>query len=78
MTRTYRWERDAAPNTYLPFGAGARRCIGEEFAWMELSIVLSTVAAAWRFELDPSTRIAMQPLVTLRPKFPVTVIPRKR
>jgi cytochrome P450 len=73
-----RWERDAAPNTYLPFGAGSRRCIGEEFAWMELSIVLSTVAAAWRLELDPSTRIAMQPLVTLRPKYPVTVIPRRR
>lgn len=29
-----------ADSTYLPFGAGRHRCIGEQFAYMQLSIVL--------------------------------------
>lgn len=29
-----------ADSTYLPFGAGRHRCIGEQFAYLQLSIVL--------------------------------------
>jgi cytochrome P450 len=54
---------------YFPFGGGTRQCIGEQFAWMEAVLVLATIARRWRLELDPSQRIVLQPLVTLRSRY---------
>jgi cytochrome P450 len=59
------------PFSYVPFGGGARRCIGEEFALRETAIVLSTLLAPYRFELQPGARVDIAPLVTLRPAGPV-------
>ena len=39
------------PFAYFPFGGGARRCIGDGFAWMELMLVAATVLQKWRFEV---------------------------
>ena len=55
--------------TYFPFGAGARQCIGESFAWMEGVLILATLAQKWKLRLDPGHRIEPQPLITLRPKY---------
>jgi len=55
--------------TYFPFGAGARQCIGESFAWMEGVLILSTLAQRWRLQLVPRHRVEPQPLITLRPKY---------
>jgi cytochrome P450 len=54
------------PGAYFPFGAGARRCIGESFAWMEMVLVLSTLAQRWRLRLVPGHPVVAQPVVTLR------------
>ena len=62
---------DPAPFSYVPFGGGARRCIGEEFALRETAIVLSALLARYRFELQPGARVEIAPLVTLRPAGPV-------
>jgi len=59
------------PFSYVPFGGGARRCIGEEFALRETAIVLSTLLARYRFELQPGSRVDIAALVTLRPAGPV-------
>jgi cytochrome P450 len=59
------------PFAYVPFGGGARRCIGEEFALREGTIVLETLVSRFRFALEGSARTEIAPLVTLRPAGPV-------
>ncbi len=66
------------PFAYVPFGGGARRCIGEEFALHEMGIVLETLLRRYRFETAPGARVETAPLVTLRPAGPVRVIARTR
>ncbi|MFJ9539664.1 cytochrome P450 [Streptomyces sp. NPDC101225] len=65
-----RWETDGAADTrgsFLAFGDGRRKCIGENFAWVELQIVLATVLQAWpRFEVtSPPPRA--QAVITVEP-----------
>jgi cytochrome P450 len=68
------------PFAYVPFGGGARRCIGEEFAWGELALLLAAFARAYRFERTSSEPVGTSPLVTLRPDGPVWMraLPRER
>jgi len=66
------------PFAYVPFGGGARRCIGEEFALHETAIVLQALLQRYRFETAPGARVETAPLVTLRPAGPVRVIARTR
>ncbi|WP_067651227.1 cytochrome P450 [Nocardia harenae] len=40
-----------APNTWLPFGGGARRCVGAGFALMEGTVVLRAVLTRYRLTL---------------------------
>ena len=63
---------------YFPFGGGPRQCIGESFAWMELVLVVATIAQQWKLRLVPGHPVVPQPLVTLRTKhgMRMTVIPR--
>ena len=75
QARTFRLDRwteeaiEARPrHAFLPFGGGPRMCIGEGFAWMEAELLIATIAQRWRFELDPTQTVALQPVVTLRPR----------
>ncbi|MFI0999902.1 cytochrome P450 [Streptomyces galbus] len=56
--------QDAA---YLPFGTGARGCVGETFAWQELHVLLAAVAQEWRLTLQPGTRPRAAAHTTLHP-----------
>ncbi len=53
---------------YFPFGGGARQCIGEQFALMELVLLTATIAQRWRLRLVPNHPVVPQPLITLRAK----------
>jgi cytochrome P450 len=53
---------------YLPFGAGRRLCLGEDFAWMQGVLVLAAVARRFRLLLAPGQTIEPEPNVTLRPR----------
>jgi cytochrome P450 len=63
---------------YFPFGGGARQCIGEPFAWMEGVLILATLAQRWRLRLVPGHRVVPQPLITLRPRYGMRMVPERR
>jgi cytochrome P450 len=70
--RPERWSpafRESLPKfAYFPFGGGPRLCIGEGFAWMEVSLLIATLAQRWRFRLTSETNAVPQPGITLRPR----------
>jgi cytochrome P450 len=59
---------------YFPFGGGTRVCIGEQFAWMEGMLILATIAQRWQLRHEPGHEVALEPLVTLRPKYGMRMI----
>ena len=63
---------------YFPFGGGPRRCIGESFAWMELVLVVATIAQQWTLGLVPGHPVELQPVVTLRTKHGMKMTPARR
>jgi cytochrome P450 len=54
---------------YLPFGAGPRQCIGNQFALIEAQLTIATLAQRFRMRLVPGHRVEPWPLITLRPRF---------
>jgi cytochrome P450 len=58
---------------YLPFGGGPRTCIGNQFALMEMAVVLATVAQRCRLELSPGFELVLDPAVTMRPKHGISM-----
>jgi cytochrome P450 len=61
-------EKQLPRGAYLPFGAGPRICIGNHFALMEGHVLLATIAQRLRFDRTTDAPVALEPLVTLRPK----------
>lgn len=53
---------------YFPFGAGPRSCIGEHFARVVMSHVVTTIARSWRFRPTRPRLPALRSLLTLKPR----------
>ncbi|MEU0403754.1 cytochrome P450 [Streptomyces sp. NPDC006197] len=51
---TDRWVTPPAREAFLPFGAGARKCIGDRFALTQVTVALTHIASRWR--LAPAGR----------------------
>lgn len=78
-----RWEKQSIKEAsnkfiYFPFGGGVRRCVGEQFAWTEGVLLIATLAQKWKLRLAPDQKIALKPLMTLRPKYGMKMKIEKR
>ncbi len=60
--------------SYLPFGAGGRRCLGESFAELEGLLILATLASKVRLNLVKKQPIRPEAGMTLRPNVPIEMI----
>lgn len=63
-----RWDNEFQPikGSYFPFGAGHRACLAENFAWLEATLSLATLAQ--QFRARAISPLALEPSVTLRPR----------
>jgi cytochrome P450 len=78
-----RWANDnlaALPKgAYIPFGNGARRCIGDSFAWTEICVIAATILARWRLDSVPGHQVREILAGMPRPHaLPLIVRPRNR
>lgn len=73
-------EQEAARHryAYLPFGAGMRKCIGDQFALMESMMIVPMVLQRYRLSLVPDHPVEGHALITLRPRYGIhiTIQPR--
>jgi cytochrome P450 len=71
-------QREKRPRyAYIPFGGGPRLCMGNNFALMEMTLVLATIAQCYRLELADDREIEPEPLIVLPPRNGVPVRLRK-
>jgi len=61
------------PNTYIPFGAGSRACVGRHFAMLEAVLCLAALLRRFRLRLVSSRTVRLHPRITLAPARPIQV-----
>jgi cytochrome P450 len=66
---TDEFEKNLPRFSYFPFGGGIRSCVGEPFAWMEVILITTIINRLWKMNSIPSNKVALKPLITLRPKY---------
>ncbi|KAJ8761182.1 hypothetical protein K2173_001238 [Erythroxylum novogranatense] len=58
---------------FIPFAAGPRNCIGQNFAMMEAKIILAMLISRFSFTISDSYRHAPVVVMTIKPKYGVQV-----
>lgn len=62
---------------YLPFGAGAAKCIGEDFGMVEATLALASITARWQVEREPDAAISPSARLVFAPRsLPVRLVRR--
>jgi cytochrome P450 len=65
-------------SSYLPFGAGRRVCAGKAFAVIEGTIVAALMSQRFTYELVPGHPVAPEATLTLRPRYGLPMVARRR
>jgi cytochrome P450 len=80
--RPDRWGTEAARTAsrvaYLPFSAGPRICPGAGFALTEAAVILATLLAAWRFDVDPARVPVPEAHLTVRARDGIWLVATRR
>jgi cytochrome P450 len=80
--RPERWEGDLMKRlpkfAYFPFGGGPRLCIGNNFALMEATLILATIAQRYRFRVVKDHPVVPLASITLRPRYGIRMVFEKR
>jgi cytochrome P450 len=53
---------------FYPFGGGARQCIGEPFARLEITLVLAAILRRFRLEPASPLPVPLRPSIVLEPR----------
>ncbi len=62
-------EKEIPKFAYIPFGGGARVCIGNSFALMEAHLILATIAQQYKLRLKPNFEVVKNPQITMSPLY---------
>jgi cytochrome P450 len=66
------------PFAYMPFGAGPRQCIGNQFALTEAHLVLAAIAQRYQFRLVPGHPVRPRPVFVLRTSHGLPMMAHRR
>lgn len=57
-----------ASHAFIPFGGGSRKCVGRNFAMLEIVIILAAVISCYRIRRVDDGDLSFVPTATLRPR----------
>ena len=63
---------------YFPFGGGPRFCIGNQFAMMEIVLLLATIGQRYSLSLAQDHPVNILPAMSLRPRDGIRVVVKQR
>jgi cytochrome P450 len=59
--------RDSPGHAYIPFGAGHRKCLGDNQAMAQMALSLATLGLCWRVEVTNTEKVREVVAATTRP-----------